>query len=280
MALDLSLITSGLQARANPAKKDNNQSFANKETPSRKANTYLGEESSSTGKERAKNEQRADKERAKNGQRTSKERAKNEQEYGQRTSKNVSEITPQHNTQKRHKSLKLRGNRLKLIQLCYELCKLNRSDTLEDMSDEFIAVNANMAIGSVKNTIKALVKDGYIERDSWSKGPGASRVLRLFDHVYQEMVELESRRRLGGIHSNTGKNTGNFFIYSSSSNTKTTDYCIPELWKDLDLSPLNGLTYKSKRGPETIRLTENSLKDIVKENVKQGRDLLSKNEMQ
>ena len=137
------------------------------------------------------------------------------------------------------------GLQKELILLIYNECNKSRSKVTNPLTIEFIFSLIRYKKSSVKAAIRRLEKKGYIKRYSFKNGRGGWSQYTIPDHLFHEILNLETSAKLESKWSQTevklgsqvGLQVESIPVVSSSYiiNTTTT---LPEEIKRIDYSPL------------------------------------------
>ena len=181
----------------------------------------------------------------------------------------------------RSKFAELIGNQRKILISLYKICKKNRDETTGFLTTSHISDISGVAVGSVKNSIKRLIKKELIEK-IWSKkgGRGAVAQYKIFKDVYQDILmsmdsyfehnQTQTWHKPGPI---PGTQPGTNPLSSSSSNnnnkTTTTDLrskVLDSAWEEIDFEPLTKIGFSNAHIHQLYQ-TEKTTAEIVQESI-------------
>jgi hypothetical protein len=115
------------------------------------------------------------------------------------------------------------GLQRKLLLYVFEACKKSRSHITEPLSINHLSSALEIHLGSIKTSIKRLCEKEFIKINSFKNGRGGWSVYEIYDHIYKELLQMETQYKLhtnltqSGYKVDTKLNTQPDTTLSSSS---------------------------------------------------------------
>ena len=169
----------------------------------------------------------------------------------------------------------------------FDQCKNNGNLVTDKLSVQFISENLNCTVGTIKTTIKRIAKKGLIFKDSFKNGRGGWTKYGIKKETYNEILNLETRNKLGTNWEQSRYTTGNkvgtqlgtppLSSSSSSINTNKEDttnnenlispdqqniFELPKEWMDINFDRLKDFGFGMPQLKQLYKLDTYSAEDI------------------